>query len=120
MASSFADILLKPDTERTREPVFYLFPGYMDTRAQPCAVVIDQLDGKRYKLLYFYEADAWELYCLSDDLGRGGQPDPVQPEIAATLSRKIRAWLTQKHPTWKPEYPLDANSGQPVGPPPVL
>jgi arylsulfatase A-like enzyme len=118
--SSFADVLRQPQTERIREPVFYLFPGYMDTRAEPCAVVIDQLDGKRYKLLYFYEADAWQLYCLSDDPGEAVNLFPSHPEIAAPLSRKIRTWLSQKHSTWQPAYPLDANSGQPVGPPPVL
>ena len=66
---SFADFLIKPDNTRKRSPIFYLFPGYMDVRAQPCAVVIDEHEGKRYKLLYFYESDAWELYNLTDDIG---------------------------------------------------
>lgn len=117
---SFADILRKPDTPRDREPIFYLFPGYMDVRAQPCAVAIDEQGGKRYKLLYFYEADAWELYNLTDDIGEAANLIQQKPELAATLSRKVRAWLTQQHPTWKPKYPLEKESGKPVGPPPVL
>jgi arylsulfatase A-like enzyme len=117
---SFADVLLKPGTQRTRKPIYYLFPGYMDTRAQPCAVVIDELNGKRYKLLYFYEADAWQLYCISDDQGEANDLIQSQPETASVLSKKINEWLLQKHTTWKPKYPLDAKSGQPVGPPPLL
>ena len=117
---SFADILLKPETQRERGPIFYLFPGYLDTRAQPCAVVIDNLDGKRYKLFYFYESDSWELYCLSDDIGEQDNLVKTRPKLASVLSKKINAWLNQEHPTWRPKYPLDANSGQPVGPPPVF
>ena len=117
---SFADILLKPETQRNRGPIFYLFPGYLDSRAQPCAVVVDEVDGKRYKLLYFYEADAWELYCLSDDPGEENNIVETEPELAAAFSNKIRGWLTQKHATWKPKYPLDAETGRSVGPPPVL
>jgi len=117
---SFADVLRKPDIERDRGPVFYLFPGYMDERAQPCAVVLDEQGGKRYKLLYFYEADAWELYNLTDDIGETKNLIKEKPELASTLSKKINAWLTQEHSTWKPKYPIEKSSGQPAGPPPVL
>ena len=53
---SFAKVLRNLDMEGKRAPIFYLFPGYMDIRAQPCVVAIDEVGGKRYKLLYFYEA----------------------------------------------------------------
>jgi len=117
---SFADVLLKPDLQRSRGPIFYLFPGYLDVRAQPCVVVIDDLQGKRYKLFYYYESDSWELYCLSDDPGEAHNLIDSRPDVASLLSRKIDAWLHQKHPTWRPKYPLDAKTGRPVGPPPVL
>jgi len=117
---SFADILRKPDTRRSRKPIFYLFPGYMDWRAQPCVVVIDDLQGKRYKLSYIYETEAWELYCLTDDQGEARNIFHSQPDIAASLSGKINTWLKQDQPTWQPKYPLDKESGQPAGPPPVL
>lgn len=117
---SFADILRKPDVKRKRGPIFYLFPGYMGSRAQPCVVAIDESGGKRYKLLYFYEADAWELYNLSDDIGEKRNLIQDQPEFASGLSKKIVAWLTQQHPTWKPKYPLNKQSGESVGPPSVL
>lgn len=117
---SFVDVLLNPNLERNREPIFYLFPGYMDSRAQPTVVAIDEIEGQRYKLLYFYEADAWQLYNLSDDIGERTNLIKTHTSIAAPLSQKIRNWLSQQHPTWKPKYPLRKTDGKPAGPPPLL
>lgn len=117
---SFADILRKPDRDRQRGPIFYLFPGYMDVRAQPCVVAIDHVEGKPYKLLYFYEADAWELYALSEDVSESRNLVSSRPDVASALSKKMRAWLTQEHATWRPAYPIDKKTNKPVGPPPVL
>ena len=116
---SFADVLRQPDLDRDRQPIGYLFPGYMDKRAQPCAVIIDQHAGKRYKLLYFYEANAWELYDLTGDVAEAKNLISSQPELAASLARKLNAWLSQEHATWKPKYPIAKVSGKPVGPPPL-
>ena len=88
----------------------------MDARAQPCVVGMDEIEGKRYKLLYFYEANAWELYNLSEDLGEERNLIEKHPELAADLSRKIEGWLKQKHPTWKPKFPLAKKDGKPVLP----
>jgi hypothetical protein len=83
-------------------------------------VAIDGTATKRYKIYYYYESDAWELYCLSDDPGEVNNLIEQQPGIASALSKKIRTWLTQKHPTWKPRYPIVKTSGKPAGPPPIL
>ncbi len=117
---SFAHVLRNPDTMEKRDPVFYLFPGYMDSRAQPTVVAIDDLAGKRYKSFYYYEADAWELYCLTDDPGETKNVIDKQPEVAKEMSRKIHDWLTHKHPTWQPKYPIAKKSGKPAGPPRLL
>ena len=117
---SFASVLRDPAAKCPRKPIFFLFPGYLDVRAQPCVVAIDDLDGKRYKLHYFYERDQWELYCLSDDTGERNNIIAAKADIAAKLSRKINAWLGQNHPTWQPKYPLDKQTRKPVGPPPLL
>ncbi|MFG0336042.1 MAG: sulfatase [Maioricimonas sp. JB049] len=117
---SFAHVLRQPDTAAERGPVFYLFPGYLDRRARPCVVVIDDIEGKRYKQTYDYESDTWELYCLSDDQGEQTNLIAAERTIAAALSQKIRTWLTQQHPSWQPKYPLETSSGQPAGPPPLL
>ena len=113
---SFADILFNPKLKNRRSPIFYLFPGYMDIRAQPCVVVVDEIENKRYKLLYFYEADEWELYNLTDDIGEDRNIIKKHPKVASNLSNKIQTWLGQKHPTWKPKYPLSKKSGKSVPP----
>ncbi|MFC4992310.1 sulfatase-like hydrolase/transferase [Rubritalea tangerina] len=69
--------LLDPDNvSRDRSPIFYHFPGYMDSRAFASSAVIKQINGKRYKLIYGYDPyydptdqyDQFQLYNLSDDL----------------------------------------------------
>jgi arylsulfatase A-like enzyme len=114
---SFADILRKPDTKRAREPIFYLFPGYLDRRARPCVVAMDTVQSEFYKLSYFYESNSWELYSLSDDQEESKNLIGLRPEIAAIISKKIGDWLNKDHPTWKPKYPMDKGSGKPVPPP---
>jgi arylsulfatase A-like enzyme len=124
---SFADVLRKPGIEREREPIFYLFPGYLDRRAQPCVVAIDDVGAKRYKLLYYYEshvprnggkkeppASQWELYCLTDDQEETKNLIESHPQVAERLAQKMHDWLDQEHPTWQPKYPIDKASGKPV------
>lgn len=113
---SFAGTLRDPSTKTKRSPIFYLFPGYMDDRAQPCVVVVDEVEGRRYKLVYLFETNSWELYDLIGDVGEERNLIEKNPGVASTLSRKIEIWLTQNHPTWKPKYPLDKKSGKPVMP----
>jgi arylsulfatase A-like enzyme len=113
---SFAKFLLNPKSQGKRSPIFYLFPGYMDVRAQPCVVTIDEIKGKRYKLLYFYEADEWELYNLTDDIGEKTNLAKDMPDVSASLSKKIQTWLSQKHPTWRPKFPISKKSGTPALP----
>ncbi len=117
---SFADVLRNPNTQRPRNTMFYLFPGYMDKRAEPAVSAIADIDGQRYKLLYVYETDSWELYCLSDDQGETKNLIKTRPEIASTISKQMDAWLNQKHPTWQPKYPIDKQTGKPAGPPKSL
>lgn len=133
---SFADVLRKPDTKRTREPIFYLFPGYLDRRAQPCVVAIGDVGGKRYKLFYYYEselprdlqhgrnhkengpyASSWELYCLTDDQEETKNLIESHPQVAELLSQQMHDWLNQEHPSWQPKYPISKASGEPVKPP---
>ena len=92
----------------------------MDSRAQPTVVAIDDTANGRYKAFYYYESDAWELYNLTTDPGEATNLIKQQPKIAAAMSAKIHDWLSQKHPTWKPKYPIVKATGKPAGPPPVL
>ncbi len=116
----FDHVLRNPATTEKRDPIFYLFPGYMDSRAQPTVVAIDDTATKRYKIYYYYESDSWELYCLSDDPAEANNLIRELPDVASELSMKIRNWLTRKHPTWKPKYPIAKTSGKSAGPPPLF
>jgi hypothetical protein len=64
--------------------------------------------------------DAWKLYNISDDIGEENNLIGSKPKLASQLSKKINAWLSQKHSTWKPKYPIIKKSGESAGPPPVL
>lgn len=116
---SFATAMLKPGTDEDRGPVFFLFPGYLDKRAQPGAWAVDEVEGKRYKAGYDYESDAWSLYCLTDDMGESKNLAAGQPEVLKSLAEKLNAWLAQDHPTWKPKYPIRKGDDKPAGPPPL-
>ncbi len=132
---SLRDHLLDPDhTVRNREPIFYHFPGYMDTRAYNCSVVIKNLEGKRYKYIYsddpYYDPsddyDQYQLYCLTDDIGETVNlldyidlvvdgTDPSTPEeywnyilykdIGAELAADLHHWLD--HGSTNPDGPAD-------------
>ena len=76
-----------------------------------------KLRGSATRFSYYYETDSWELYCLSDDQSEEKNLIKEKPEIAAGMAKKIRAWLTQGGPTWKPKYPIRKSDGKPAGAP---
>lgn len=92
----------------------------MDRRAQPCAVIIQERGERRYKLLYFYESNAYELYSLTDDLGEENNLIKSHPELASEMSKRLNQWLTKKEPSWSPKFPINKETGESVGPPPML
>lgn len=116
---SFAEEMRAPGTDADRGPVGFLFPGYLDRRAKPGAWIIDEMDGKRYKLGYDYESDDWSLFCLTDDMGEQNDLAESQPERVKVLAAKLDEWLRQDHPTWQPKYPIRKDDGKPAGPPPA-
>ena len=117
---SFFHVLRNPHVSDRRDPIFYLFPGYMDSRAQPTVAAILDMAGKRYKTFYYYESDEWELYCLTDDPGEENNIVAEMPDIAVACSKAIRLWLSQKHATWNPQYPIAKSTSKSAGPPPIL
>lgn len=74
--------LLDPDNvARNRSPIFYHFPGYMDSRAYACSAMIKDVEGKHFKYIYAYDPyyepggdkpttgfDQYQLYNLTDDI----------------------------------------------------
>jgi len=116
----FLHVLKNPASKDTRDGIYYLFPGYMDVRAQPTVVGIEDTPEGRFKLFYYYEANAWELYNISKDQGETTNLIKQQPRIAAHIAQRLQTWLGQQHPTWQPKYPIDKKTGKPAGPPPDL
>ena len=92
----------------------------MDSRAQPTVVAIDRVNGKTYKLFYYYESNSWELYCLTDDPGETKNLVQTLPKVTATLSQTVNQWLEEKSPTWRPAFPIKKTDGRSAGPPPVF
>ena len=111
---SFAETLVNPNLGVRGEPVFYLFPGYLDQRAEPCLVAIDQIAHEQYKLLYYFEADEWELYNISQDIAESNNLVSSQTEIKTRLANALSAWLLQEQPTWKPKLPILKRTGEPA------
>ncbi len=114
---SFTDALLNPNLSEPREPIFYLFPGYLDRRAQPSITAIEEIDGSQWKLRYLYETDSWELYNITEDLRESQSVASENPKVVSRMAESVNAWLTQEHPTWCPKYPIDKETGKPAGPP---
>ncbi len=114
---SFAAEILNPGSDADRGPIGFLFPGYLDSRAQPGAWLIDEVAGKRFKIGYDYETDAWSLFCLSDDLGESRNLAAEKPDVLKLLATRLVDWLRQDTPLWQPKFPLEKATGKPVGPP---
>ncbi|NWK56257.1 sulfatase-like hydrolase/transferase [Verrucomicrobiaceae bacterium N1E253] len=70
--SLYAHMLDPEHVARDRGPIFYHFPGYMDTRAYPVSVVIKEVEGDRYKYIYNYDP----YYASVQDVS--GSPDEFQ------------------------------------------
>jgi len=98
--------------------LYWHFPGYLDDRAEPTSVIMRELQGKRYKLLYFYESQKWSLYNLTDDLAEktdllaGGDDTTLRP-VLSKLSKDLREWLDQTGAI----YPTERSTGETVPPP---
>ena len=115
---SFFDELLRPGSDPDRGPIFYLFPGYLDRRAQPSAWVIDEIDEDRFKASFDYEKNEWSLFNVSDDIGEKKDLAGVNKKVLSTLAKRLDIWLTQEGSTWQPKYPIRKEDGMSAGKPP--
>jgi hypothetical protein len=101
--------------------VFWHFPGYLDDRTVPTSIITKDVDGKRYKLPYFYEDARYEFFNLTDDLSETTDllAAPIAPaayEVARQMSFDLRAWLDDQGAL----YPTVRATGAPVPPPTAL
>jgi len=120
---SLVPLLLGRASSLGRSAIYYHFPGYLDTRASPCSVILRELEGHRYKLFYFYEDRHTELYDLTSDIGEQTDLLSFPPagdfkkvyRIEAQLVGELRLWLKKTGAI----YPIDPETGKPVAPPEV-
>ncbi len=115
---SFASVLLDPSEDRPRKrPICYYFPGYMDNRAWPLAVSIQQVGAQRFKLLYSYETQFTELYNLTADLSETTNlldetHRDTNRDLANRVIRELNRWLVRDDPDWSPSRMRDKATGQ--------
>ena len=100
---SFVPILLGQKHHLNRDAIYGHFPGYMDSRSVPTTFIIKDIGKDRYKMLYFYEPQAYELYKISEDLGESknllkGQVSLEVLSIAKNLRKDILSWLDKMNP----------------------
>ncbi len=94
---SFNDTLAGNSTPRS-EPIYYHFPGSAGQTRPQSVAICDGSDGKRYKLLYFYEDRIYEFYNLTDDIDESVElvssgMTETQLEIAIACSQSLIHWL---------------------------
>lgn len=92
---SFLPFLQHPAAAMPRAPIFWHFPGYLESyvhergwRMTPTGAIHDG----DFKLLEFFETGRVELYNVREDLGEHTDLATRMPEKAAALRTKLAAW----------------------------
>lgn len=111
--SSFVGVLKGTrKADAPREPIYYLFPGYLTERSRPQASIIADHAGSRYKMTYLWESETWTLYDLHKDASEQKDLSASHPEITTALSKQLRDWIYRDAPKWKPQLPRYRASGE--------
>ena len=71
--------------------LFWHYPHYANSGGKPGSVI----RTGDYKLIHFYENDAWELYHLAEDLAETHDLAKEQPERTAVLRKALENWLQE-------------------------
>lgn len=95
---SFAAVLRDPSAPPPRRPIFWHFPGYLESyvhdrgwRTGP----VGAIHSGDFKLLEFFETDTVELYNLRDDLGESRNLATQAPAKVQELRAQLAAWRIQ-------------------------
>ncbi|QDU41404.1 Arylsulfatase [Maioricimonas rarisocia] len=93
--TSAVDVLKQPSAAHERPPIYWHFPGYLESyieedvwRTTPVSVIRDG----NFKLLEFFEDDRLELYDLSKDIEEKHDLSTELPEKTRALHEKLEAW----------------------------
>ena len=109
---SLVPLLRGGDLER--EALYWFFPAYLQAygpgglRTAPAAAIRRGSD----KLIWFFEDDRLELYNLASDVGERHDLAGAQPEKAAALHARLKAWIERvEAPMPRPNPDYDPASG---------
>jgi arylsulfatase A-like enzyme len=95
--SSYVSLLKGADT-RSREPLYWHFPGYLGAgRGQWRTTPAGSTRDGDWKLIEFFEDGRLELYNLKDDLGEKTNLAAKRPDKVKELHAKLIAWRTRIH-----------------------
>lgn len=94
--------LLKDGKVLTERPIFFHFPIYLEGNKKSAAETRDPLFRSRpgsvvrkgeWKLHYYYEDQAYELYNLAEDLGETKNLVDEYPEVKKEMESLLNDWL---------------------------
>ncbi|MDA3733944.1 sulfatase [Niameybacter massiliensis] len=99
---SFYETLIGVEKQREK-PIFWHYPHYGNQGGRPYSAV---RHGK-YKLIYFYESESYELFDVVSDIGETTDLAEEYPTIAEKLLAKLKEWLADvkgEIPVKNPDY----------------
>ncbi|MCW9707909.1 sulfatase [Fodinibius salsisoli] len=64
----------------------------------------------KWKLIYFYNGQIWELYNLETDIGESNNMISQNPDIAQSLAEKMKEWMEEVGA----QLPISRQTGKPV------
>ena len=102
---SLVPVLRGDSRGATRRTVFWHYPFYPTD--YPGFTPASAIRSGRYKGIYFYEDDRFEVYNLEHDLGETRDLSEVEPEVADRLKTGLDTWLKSvgaKQPRANPAY----------------
>lgn len=83
-------------------PLFWHYPHYGNQGGDPSSVIREG----RWKLIYYYEEHKAELYDLQKDPFEQNNVAETEPGIAASLSEKLKQWLTEVNAVYPEPDPV--------------
>jgi arylsulfatase A-like enzyme len=109
--------LLRGAAQLDRADNFWHYPHYSPQLGKPAAAI----RRGPHKLILFFEDSRTELYNLRDDIGETKDLSSEKPDLAASMRRRLEAWLQetkaqipQKNPGYDPSREREV--GEPMGP----